>query len=196
VRTTFSAASQARGGGRSRPFARVRQNPPLQRLRVGRANATEPERTPAAAIAAIVIVGTFADIAAASLFVGLGNGALVAANVPSEATGGGSTFENGRRPSWSRFVHAVASRAAFANVRQYFGPALRVDLGHVALASLRLKNGERAQATAHRAQPTGSTCGASVRFLGAAHPGSSPLPWPSPGLPRARLLLLRQKGGC
>jgi hypothetical protein len=33
------------------------------------------------------------------------------------------------------------------------------------------------------------------RFLGAAHPGSSPLPWPSPGLPRARLLLLRPKAG-
>src|SRR6266496_1204259 len=33
------------------------------------------------------------------------------------------------------------------------------------------------------------------RFLGAALPGSSPLPWPSPGLPRARLLLVRPKAG-
>ena len=41
---------------RSSPFA---QTPYLQRLRVGRANASEPERTPSAAIAAIVIVDTF-----------------------------------------------------------------------------------------------------------------------------------------
>jgi hypothetical protein len=34
------------------------------------------------------------------------------------------------------------------------------------------------------------------RFLGAALPGSSPLPWPSPGLPRARLLLLRPQAGA
>src|SRR6266498_2850734 len=33
------------------------------------------------------------------------------------------------------------------------------------------------------------------RFLGVALPGSSPLPWPSPGLPRARLLLVRPKAG-
>jgi hypothetical protein len=40
---------------RSRPFA---QTNCLQRLRVGRANGSEPERTPSAAIAAIVIVAT------------------------------------------------------------------------------------------------------------------------------------------
>src|SRR6266496_5577800 len=34
------------------------------------------------------------------------------------------------------------------------------------------------------------------RFLGAALPGSSPLPWPSPGLPRARLLLVRPQAGA
>jgi hypothetical protein len=41
---------------RSRPFA---QTTGLQRLRVGRPNPSEPERTPGAAIAAIVIVATF-----------------------------------------------------------------------------------------------------------------------------------------
>jgi hypothetical protein len=41
---------------RSRPFA---QTTYLQRLRVGRANASEPGRTPTAAIAAIVIGATF-----------------------------------------------------------------------------------------------------------------------------------------
>jgi len=44
---------------RSRPFA---QTTCLQRLRVGRANASEPERTPSAAIAAIVIVPTRAAL--------------------------------------------------------------------------------------------------------------------------------------
>jgi hypothetical protein len=34
------------------------------------------------------------------------------------------------------------------------------------------------------------------RFLGAALPGSTPLPWPSPGLPRVRLLLLHPKAGA
>jgi hypothetical protein len=41
---------------RSRPFAHTRC---LQRLHVGRANASEPEGTLSAAIAAIVIVATF-----------------------------------------------------------------------------------------------------------------------------------------
>jgi hypothetical protein len=49
----------ARVGRRSHGFARVRRNLHFQRLRVGRANGSEAERTPRAAIAAIVIAATF-----------------------------------------------------------------------------------------------------------------------------------------
>ena len=50
--TTFC---MAKAGERSLEFAETFY---LQRRRVGRANASEPERTPSAAIAAIVIVAT------------------------------------------------------------------------------------------------------------------------------------------
>jgi hypothetical protein len=50
--TTFCMAMLATVRTRSRPFA---QTTCLQRLRVGRANGSEPQRTPSAAIAAIVI---------------------------------------------------------------------------------------------------------------------------------------------
>jgi hypothetical protein len=54
-----STFCMANARDRPHPFASVRSNHCLQRLRVGRANRREPERTPSAAIAAIVIVATF-----------------------------------------------------------------------------------------------------------------------------------------
>ena len=53
--TTFC---MARTGRRSSQFAPFAETFCSQRLRVGRANASEPDRTSNAAIAAIVIVGT------------------------------------------------------------------------------------------------------------------------------------------
>jgi hypothetical protein len=54
--TTFCMAKLAGVRARSLEFAGTSC---LQRLRVGRANGSEPERTPSAAIAAIVTLGTF-----------------------------------------------------------------------------------------------------------------------------------------
>jgi hypothetical protein len=51
-----TAFCMARVGERSHGFAETSR---LRRLRVRRANGSEPERTPRAAIAAIVILGTF-----------------------------------------------------------------------------------------------------------------------------------------
>jgi hypothetical protein len=55
--TTFC---MAKAGRRSRPSLEFAEILCLQRLRAGRANASEPERTPSAATAAIVIVATSA----------------------------------------------------------------------------------------------------------------------------------------
>jgi hypothetical protein len=53
--TTFCMAKAGGVRAGSREFA---ETSCLQRLRIGRAHASEPERTPSAAIAAIVIVAT------------------------------------------------------------------------------------------------------------------------------------------
>ncbi len=44
---------------------------------------------------------------------------------------------SGRRP-WSSLTSALEDRHLRADVRQYFEPAVRVDVGYIAPASLRL----------------------------------------------------------